>query len=478
MSPNQFPQIEQAPNPSHEAYARAVTEVAAFVPEVAEKQASIERSGREVIDTFGLKPELFEDPARSLVFTTIADRWSQLPTEQEDNEAARSERHFLTDAVTLLGSEYSDSLAAVAHEHNTQEDGVDDATALKVYERYTDPTLTKEMKAAIDDGMLSQVKERLGITEDNEEPYELRVLSIDSKGSTGHGLVASTLDWENLPKDYKESRSIINAHEKERQDVKDYHDGLQARALEMAKEMGTEELFAPAWVDHRKDGSKILCISMPLAEKLLDPGLTKNAKYYTEEDWGRDFAILEHEYTHSQGGMNIDASVKFGINLEELRAEHFSGNKQGYQDIKGLFLDTWVASGFDVKEMFDKLPKGGTQTEIYAAMANHLGLRNTLDMLLAAPRNYIQSQSDVFQVEAFNYIDGYDGPISRIIEDEAAAGRGEQMMERVDQRVKRMREIVPDLENRRGLYNMRRRNGLNVMADLVESRDEATLPAA
>jgi hypothetical protein len=186
-----------------------------------------------------------------------------------------------------------------------------------------------------------------------------------------------------------------------------------------------------------------------------------------------DLAILAHEYVHTQGGLLLDRDVNFGVNLEELRAEHFAGNKQGYQDIKGLFSDYDVLTGHNIPEEFDTRPKGGTAAEVYGSIANRVGLSAMLELLMAAPKNYIAGQSNKYVRDAYSYIGGFDGVEHRIWEAEVAAGRGAEIEKRMTTMAQKLSAIVTDSSSAFSVefwQNYRKGQGLNLVTDEIAAR--------
>ena len=317
-------------------YGESLIAIAANISAIAEKQDLLNEVGGEIINQFNIEPSLFDNPARTIVFTCIADRWNQ--NKSCEGEAAQKEQDFLLDSLTLLAFDHSTQFAkykldiecpVVANEVRKQE----------VYKKYTNVQVTKELSEAINGGLLSDVKERLGITADNEDPFTLRVLSIDPKDQTTFGLTSPLMpSYEDIPGDRHEKSRVIASNIVESKTVKQWKKGLAQRSLDMAAELGLEDSFGAAWVT-TVNNVKTLCLAQGTAEKILHPEITVNLKGYSKEDHGREIAILEHEYTHTQGGVNLDQNILFGINAEEVRAEHFSGNRMGYQDVKGFYQD-------------------------------------------------------------------------------------------------------------------------------------------
>lgn len=437
---------------------------ARVIPEVEQSREVITEAGKEIVEEFGLKPELFDDRGRSLIFTSVASRWAANKEKPEGGEHD-TEKEFLADAIALLGHEHSDKLAGPHKEIVESDTSLSDEVLLKAYDKYTDRELTAALSDAVaNKGMLDAVKKRMGVTAENEDPYEIRVLSIGDLGQT-YGLDAPQPDYS-LPYSHPD----LKAAQATRHQVEDWKKGLEERSVKFAGELGREAVFAPAWVT-QIDGKKMLCISTALADKVLDRSVTEHSTIYDDRTFEGDFAILEHEYTHTQGGVNIDGGITFGINLEELRAEHFSGNKQGYQDIKGFFLDYGIIVGGHPADMFDTVAKGGDAADVFSTFANQVGVNRVLEVALASPANYIDAQSNKYSRSTYKYLGGFDGVMERLVKDTITAGKGAELEERITTRAKKMAEFAGK-DGNDWLWNYRRSMGLNTMTDLVNRKAE------
>ncbi len=460
---------EQQLHESNAHYLEAMAGFSADIPEIGARQEELAEAGEALIGQFAIEPTLFDDPSRSLVFATIANRWHD--NQNQTGEASQKEHDFLLDSLTLLAYNHSPQLRVFKSdiEHQT---GLSDEQEAKVYDRYTQHQLTAEIKEAIAGGILDGVKHRLKITEENEDPYEVRVLIIDPNGQTAYGLIAPKLpSYEDLPGETgAEKMRVLDSYGATRADATKWQKGLEARTTQMAHELNRDDAFGAAWVT-TIDGKSTLCIAQATAEKILNPELTDNAEWYGESDLARDKAILEHEYTHTQGGHNLDNEITFGINVEEFRAEHFAGNKMGYMEIKGFFQDLRTITGDLLTAFMDSKPKGGSMTESYGHFINQLGLNTTLELLLAAPQNYIAEQSNSFHRAAYGHIGGFDGVLGRILERRIADGQGAPIEERLQERAQRWIDIVPDAPS--SVAGQRKRvYGLNVISDLIVAHVE------
>jgi hypothetical protein len=462
------PESQEKHSESINALGKQLTELACIVPELTERHLAIEASGAALIEQYGLKKEMFESPERTLVFLGLAARRSK----QMYVDIDASEATYIDDSMLALAHNYSDELGVrwtmseERHEPPPEE-------AMRVYDRYTDRQLSEVLTKAINSGSLTDVKTRLGLTSENEVDFEIRVLTISGDGRA-HGLRPKFP--EQLPKEFRELQPVLDDYEVTRKQVRDWEAGLKERGNTFATEMGADNIFAEAWVSHIGD-KQLLCLASPLAEKLLDRSLTENASYYDNETFTRDWAILEHEFTHTQGGVLLDEDVNFGINVEELRAEHFSGNNQGYQDIKGLFLDYTTLTGQSLTDIMAALPKGGEPIDVYSSIANQVGVESMVELLQCSPKNYFSAQSNPHNRAAFEHIGGYDGVLTKIhagIEDQAS------IQSRIQMRADRVNEVAARTSltdypmSTTDLLSWRRKFGLNYVTDLVQDKVAAS----
>lgn len=426
------------------------------IPELLERPDVLE-AGKELIAQYGIKPTLFETGDRSLVFAGIASRAAD---NARGDEQSDSENIFIADTVALLAYKHSDLLKDAAQIIESEESGYDESNIERVYEKYTDKELTADVKDKLENGFLSEVKQKLGVTSENEDPFDVRVLSI-ADSSQLFGIDAPKVDYSLQFNDSEYQDAF-----KLQQDVQDWKNGLEKRESEFAKEMGEESTFGPAWV-HEYNGRRTLCISSALAEKIRDPEIINNTEWYNPSELDRDLAILAHEYTHTQGGVKVNGEVTFGVNLEELRAERFSGDRQGYQEVKAFFQYYNILTGQNVATEMDSRVKGGTVEEAFGAVANTVGLSKMTEIMLAVPNNYINQQSNVFLREAYEHIGGLDGVLQSLYDLEIASGNVAAINERMTKIAQKLNDMGMDLDFFSGY---RKNHGLEFMTDLLVNR--------
>ncbi len=455
--------------PSTEAFANQMGMLAAQVPEIQAHQENIVTAGQELIDEFGISPELFDDQTHTLFFSAIADRYSTLEGNKENMDVGHytAEKEFIGDALMLLAGDksaiYKEIKELISADADVGEEGI-----IQTYDAFTDPTMTEELKQAIKDGLLDEVKARLGITDENEDPYEVRVLSIGSENSA-YGIKPG-MDEGLEEKDYQDPAWTEYFNDNDAFDK--YEADLQTRGKEFRERTGLATDVPVAWMIN-VGGKRTLCLPMSFAEKILYKD-EKRAAYYGEDEQARDFALLEHEYTHTQGGLNLNHDVFYGINLEERRAEYFSGDKHGYQDIKGFITDISVATGIKFLDILEQSSKGGDPAQIYTLLANEIGLQDTLEFALTAPGAYVDDARKL-QKHITNYLGGPDEFTKNIYNKYVKAGHGEE----IDQRMSKWAESVKGKDLDFFFEYRTKRLGLNFMTEkLREAKERAEAASA
>jgi hypothetical protein len=352
--------------------------------------------------------------------------------------------------LTLLAYNYSPKLKEV-HDYSlslkSSDSNYPPEHVLGVYDKYTDRELSAELKQAVTNGLIDDVKTKLGVTAENESPYELRVLSIGSH-MTSNGIQA--------PNATQEIKDVING----------WQNGLKDRKQEFGIERG-HQAIAPAWATEI-NGQVYLFVDMFIAEKILHPDVTAQDPSYGERERKADRAVLMHEYVHTQGGLNQDRELDFGLGLEELRAEEFSGNHFGYNDIKYFSQDLHVLTGRDLIAYFESKPKGGTPFEVYSGLASDIGLDRMLEVLMVLPHGY-ESEYHLLSDMIVDHIGGYDEIAARILEDKLKQGNGAEIEHRLDERATYWLEVLnPDWADR--YIPLRKAQGSILLTQMTESR--------
>lgn len=407
----------------------------------------VQESAGILAGEFGIKPEFFEGDhgsARSMLLFSLG---AKLLNAERTGQNARTQPalyEFLADATLLIAQDYVDEqFKDIVKGMKLEASGpYSDEHKIEVIEKYRSRELTDALKERIErDDLLGLVRDKLGITEETEKPFELVVLSKAQGDSMVYGF-DSGIDypvWSDETKTYDQKVEQA-AQASEEWDNKDkWEEGLLKRGREFSQEFDGGGQNYMAFVS-TLNGTTYLCMSADTAEKIAYREDTEHrANYYTDDDLAEDIAILRHEYVHTQSDLRIENLL--GVNIEERRAEFFSGDKLGYQDIKSLFQDINFATGLDITETMADLPNGGTAEQVYSALGQAVGIDNLVDVTLAVPEAYYNDQSSAVVRNVFDYIGGYDGVVSCLY-DAQDDGQRVDSDRRIDEMLKRVTESI------------------------------------
>ena len=275
---------------------------------------------------------------------------------------------------------------------------------------YSEIVQKEDMKPVVPPRIeLDSAKEKMGITNENEDPYELIVLSIAADEDVYHFFPADespeTELWEH---DYEAAQAMYENAMQDDEVAAGWREGLLKRSEQYKVDSGND-LVGVAFVEHI-NGKKYLCMSADTAERIIykDETMQRDASY-TEADYQNEVAILQHEYTHTQGHLQLESYN--GVALEEYRAEHFSGGKNGYVDVKVFAQDLELVTGFSLRSVLDSRVKGGSPEAVLTDIVQHMGLANMFKVVSMLPQSYENSVSNQFQRGVIKYLGGTDGVI-------------------------------------------------------------------
>jgi hypothetical protein len=266
------------------------------------------------------------------------------------------------------------------------------------------------MKRAIEGGLLTDVRKRLGVTEENEDSYEVRVLDLSDEYSLG--ALEPSFPNDPTPEELAVYQADSAAYEA-------YKVTMLANFNQFAIDSGVGGRIPPAW-NMQIEGKTVLCLPSPTAKVLLDPSEIKS-RYFTRvedegeySDQGRLQSLIEHEYAHTQGGVALDRESYFGMTSEEYRVENASGNKHGYVDAKIFVRQLEVMTGFNMAEYFDHNGKRASE-HFFNDLASVVGLDAMLEIALVPPQAYLEEARQM-QLSANDYLGGYNGVLTRLHE--------------------------------------------------------------
>lgn len=392
----------EIPQSAESSYTQALDELALALPEIAQNREIIEENGKTLVDAFAIGPTFFESgPARPLFLAALAQRNAALEANRDTLSVAAytGQKELIGDATLLLASSHSGHYDEMRPHINT-EDTMSDEEGIAVLDRHTNRQVTQELQDAIDSGLLDDVKDRLGITTENEDPYTLHVLNIGESHHT-FGMRPQSPEYGSEGwRDYQEKADLFESYTK----------GLKDRTERFKTEANMGSL-ALAWVMTAGE-ERHLNITLPTAEKILYTDQERSA-YYDGDAHRGELAILGHEYAHTQGGLALDGAIYYGIMAEERRADVMSNNPNGYPDAKGFIdIDLLVMSGLNVSSMFASAEKGGDPGEFYTTFAKQLGLQGTLEFALTIPDHYV-SDTRPMQKNIHQRLGGINGFLQR-----------------------------------------------------------------
>ena len=416
------------------------------LPEVAENQDAIRHGGLLIAEEFGLHPSLLDDEGRSLMFVALSQRYGALEAQRGAGMSSNSytkEKEFIGAAVSMLALDKSD-LYPEYKDQLTQDQELSEETRERAYDKFTNLQVTADLETAIADGLLDDVKAKLGVTDENETPFKVRVINVAEDAALY--AMKPTMDPELRDHTEYGTAKWRDYVETER-DYKSYEAGLIKNTDEFRRASGAEGNIPVAWKTEI-NGVVTLVLPLPFAEKIIYPD-EKRSVYYSEKDRERDLAILRHEYTHTQGGLTLNEGTFFDIAAEERRAEYFSGDRQGYGDVKAMFRYFRDLTGLDLTMQMEAEPKGGTAYDFNIAVAQRVGLQRGLEFALTPPSAYVQD-SEPLQSEAASYLGGFDTLTHRIYDDELAAGRGHEIEQRLTTTAQHLLRVLPEKESLEG----------------------------
>jgi len=451
---------ELLPLAAEQAFARSIDELAQQIPEFETDRQAIEAGGKELIDDFGIDPSLFADQTSTLMFGALAQRNAQLEINRQNmttDEYGR-QKTFIADATILLARDKS-ALYPELERHIDAEPDMDDEHLAAVYDQYTNPDVSAELATAMHDSdLLDGVRSKLGIARGQEQPFTVRVLDVASD-MTLNGMQP---DSDDSP----ESRAKVATYRQEA-------DRLKQNGQAFREAIGDSNELPIAWVQVVND-EKQLVLPLPIATKILHPETVKSS-HYRPADRVREQAFLEHEFVHTQGGLNVDGETFFGVGLEELRAEHFSGNKHGYNDAKAFALDLQVVGGLDIGQIMEDAAASGDWNDVYVGIANKLGLQRALEIAMLTPAGYDDPNKPI-QQDVQHYLSGYDA-ITQKVHD--AVADNPEALAATDAAIDRMANVMITMWDKGDVYlSQRERMGLKFVTGKIRQRRTELMQAA
>lgn len=433
MNNNHYPVASEIrPLAADEAFVGSIDALAQVVPEIADSRLEIEAGGRQLIEEFAISPEFFDGQDRPLYFSALSQRLGRLEAGMSSmaQDQYTAERNFIANATIMLAGRHSGLYPILAGRLRATPE-LSEEELVAAYDSVTNQELSQELAAAMDDGLVDDVKRKLGITTEDQQPFRLRVLGI----AGDHDLAA-------MPG--ADQRKQVAANTRGFKDA-----------------VGIEGDVPLAWVETIGD-TKQLNVPLPIAQKILRGGAEQDSR-----ERERDIAYLGHEFVHTQGGVSLDNDVFYGIGLEELRAEHFSGNRHGYQDVKAFYFDLGAVSGVYGDDLLEGAAATGDWSQVHVELANRLGVQAAMEIALLAPRDYIDDARPI-QKEVNDYLGGFDACVERVYESVSA---DPDKMAAFDNRLTKMAQALAKTADRGEFWAAnRKRLGSRFVVDKIMER--------
>ena len=412
-----------------------------------------------MIDALDLKEDFFDDRTRATLFILAANKAARSDSYRDKENAA--------DAALILSRFHSGETNGLDGILTPEvEEAVTDSERMAIYEKYTNKELSQRLEAAIKGDLIQDTRERLGITNpEDDDPFTVRVLAIADEYNM-HGIT---------PGRYNELEAELGMHGANDllTDVSNLKKELQQRYESFFQEQGMEPIHGAAWVT-TLEGKTQLCVMQPTAEKVLDrESVAGKSEYYTDKDLNTDRHLIAHEFVHTQGMISRDS---LGLSLEELRAEELAHGAAGYNEIKSFITDIKLVTGVDIREIIQEtFSSGGRGAEVYTRIAVELGVDTTLDIVSVLPGVYLSDKGGISKLGRDMSLStgGFNEIIKHLYEKTVEDGKGKA----VEERFRKAADIIEGFNNSDMVLSMRSKYGLEFSAkkigEILESRKAA-----
>ncbi len=381
-----------------------------------QRTADVLTAAGKIAEDMQLVPEFFSRPAHTIMLTSIAESWVSNEERGRQPNADRNlisaERESLVDIACMLAGTKSlavnDIAGADPHSRNryveeTNNPEEDEAKAF--IEAHIDAYLSDQVQAVLEqDGegsFLEAQRKALNLTKDTESKFKVKVMGMAEQVDIYCAKIRPEIGHPDYSWDYsKHSEEENEEYSLELQKASDAYRAQSAEDERLTKPYDEyidrfAEKFGPlpaAFVRRHGENGQELYLRAPQALALLkyfkgDPMPTDEHAARSIEDI---YAIVRHEYGHTQKQMVFGPHNQLGLNVEERKAEFVSGDRQGYQDIKFLFTDLSFATGTKLTQDFlaSALKEGDALSSFLAKTAQSTGMRNAMLLMALKPLPY------------------------------------------------------------------------------------------
>lgn len=382
-----------------------------------------------------LDAEFFDSPSRTILLMGVADSWVENQIlfssgTEVDAAKAEAEKAMLEDILLMAAGDTSGVVRSIAAEDpkradrymdTGEEDPLDDARE-EFLESIDDPELGLRVKAVLEergqDSFLEKVRQLMAIDPDTEQDFTVRVLKIGNQWELISSGALEKPQWPDFddndtPEKRERNRTLGDQAVAHAEANEKFAAPFVAAEEEYAKKF--EDKLGPlggAFVTHHADGRVVLTLRASQAYALV--GHFADKKPLPEDDFARDnlvrdFHIVQHEYAHTQKSISMGRHIQLGLLYEERKAEHLSGDKHGYVDIKHLFTDIQMGSGVDLVELVgESVKQEDALSDLLAKTSNSLGFRTALLLMAAKPLPYDKNPEHARQFADLNHLVGED----------------------------------------------------------------------
>lgn len=389
---------------------------------VEQEKASILQKSVEVAAWLQLDPSFFGQPGKVILLTSIADSL----VERQDVALTERDKTLMQDIAFMVAGKDSQTLVDIAaadpyYKGRYLEEAESDISKeeAEFYKRITNHELSRSVETILsrkgEGSFLQKQRELLGITEDNELPFTVRVIDAASDLNVFMAHIQEKPDYPEWSEDMtQEQKDVANRqadvasalYDKNKAETAVLEANLEEYETRFGEEYG-EMLEAAVRIS---GDSKELTLRAPQAMALVKyfgEGSTLPDNPDVKNDIELIAAIARHEYGHTQKQFTIGAHNQIGLLMEERKAEFVSGDKQGYQDIKYLFQDLSMATGADVVTLLaDSLKEPDVLSSFAARSAAAVGLRNTLLLFALKPLPYEKNPTHAKQFADLSHLVG------------------------------------------------------------------------
>jgi hypothetical protein len=399
-----------SPEQQHESEAALQTrleKMASHIPEAEQESRAILGGATELIETFQVAPEFFDEPKRSTIFTSLALSLSKTKVaieagSMDDAEAARS-KAFIQNATFLLTKEHAHPPADMAAAHKEVEDPSHDDERRRILDKYEQPEVTRDLNAYIEkEGILADLQERFASEPSSQTDPDIHVLGIARN-----------------PLVYVDD----HANDVSYSEAKAWGEGLEKRTKAFAAEFphgglaAASEGFATEFHD---DPNHHVYIPMNSAELLLsrEQGVVPSEYAVKTKAAERVVGTLRHEFVHTKGSVNVG---EFGKSLEERRAEYHSGDTGEYYEVKSFFRQLQLLRGRYIGDMLDEVVEaqgGENPISIYEVIGRDFGLATVAEIAAAYPNAYAMHVEDPVTKDMLQSLGGFDAIVERAASDD------------------------------------------------------------